>query len=526
MTRLSEYLDTLQMVDLIALVQSEPDLEFVFKHIFTQETVYSSLLNRDRRQLHQQVGEVLEAMYVPDSVPEERLEETTSLLAYHFEQSGDRKRAVKYLKLAADQARDAYTNQEAKELYSRALSLLEPDDYSHRWEILAAREQILDRLGERERQAIDLTLMQTLAELNQDEQHLAFTHNRRAVYFDKISEYQSSSEAAAAGRQAAQQAGEARLEAQSLNLLALAAWRRFDYQNVKKWANEALDVLRLVGDPVNRIVSLLHLGRASYRLGQYDLALNYNQAAQKLASDTANPENEAVADLVLGWIYQRLGDYDRAQQHFKTALSQRRLIGDRYGEAAALSHLGWLAWDQSKYEAGLDYCQDALDISRTIGDRENEAYALSGIALNHEARGNLETAISSYQGALAIQWEIGATTLAIFDQAGLARIALAQQNRKTAREHIMAVAEWILAGNAHRFWDPWSIYKTAYEVLSTLGETHTAATILDEAHLVLHQRAAQISNQDLRDRFLNGVTINREIEQAWSKLHHPASNPD
>jgi tetratricopeptide (TPR) repeat protein len=526
MTGLREYLYSLQKVDLIALKQGEPELEFAFKHIFTQETIYSSLLNSDRRQIHRQVAEVLEAMVSSQSTPAEKPDDLTPLLAYHFEQSGDRERAIKYLKLAADQARDAYTNQEAKEMYSRALALLEPDDYRRRWEILAAREQILDRLGERERQATDLTLMQTLAELDQNEQHLAYTHNRRAIYFDRISEYQSASEAAAAGRRAAQQAGETRLEAQSLNLLALAAWRRFDYQNVKKWANEALDVLRVVGDPADRIVSLLHLGRASYRLGQYDLALDYNQAAQKLASDTADPENAAVADLVLGWIYQRLGDYDRAQRHFEASLGQRQLIGDRYGEATALSHLGWLAWDQSEYEAGLDYCQKALDISRMIGDRENEAYALSGIALNHQAQGNLETATINYRDALVIQQEIGATTLAIFDQAGLARIALDRQNRNTARKHIEVVVEWILAGNAHRFWDPWVIYKSAYEVLSSLGEMNTAAAILNEAHQVLHQRAAEISNRDLRDCFLNRVAINREIKQAWSELQHPASNPD
>ena len=68
--------------------------------------------------------------------------------------------------------------------------------------------------------------MQTLAELMADEPCIAATHNRRAAYFDKISEYEAATEAAEAGLRRARHADSARLEAQSLNLLALAAWRR------------------------------------------------------------------------------------------------------------------------------------------------------------------------------------------------------------------------------------------------------------------------------------------------------------
>ncbi len=520
MTKLKKHLETLTTLDLLALKKSEPELEYAFKHIFTQESVYKSLLRTDRRQLHQQIGEALEAVFAALSTPTQAGDEgagddITLLLAYHFEQSGDKERALKYLKIASKNAHAAYANQEAEELYSRALALLDGHDYPNRWDLLAGREQILDRLGKRDQQATDLTLMQTLAELMADGLRLATTHNRRAVYFDKISEYQAGAEAAEVGLQVARRSGNKRLEAQSLNLLARAAWRRFDYVAVQKWANQALEALKVVGDPAVRTTSLLHLGRASYRLGQYDAALDYIWAAQNLTSYTNNRDSDALADLILGWIYQRLGNYEAAEKHYQLNLDKRRTIGDRYGEATALSHLGWLACDRLKHQDGLGYCQEALDISRIIGDRENEAYALSGMGLNYENLDNLDLAASTYQAALAIHREIGATTLRTFDQAGLARVALAQQNFETAHEHIMAVVGWILAGNAQNFWDPWTIYQSAYKVLTALGETDTAGTILDEAHTILHQRAKEISDQELRHCFLNRVAVNREIEQAW-----------
>lgn len=522
MTNLTQHLQTLEKSDLITPQMSEADLEYMFKHVFTQESVYQSLLRTDRRQLHQQVGETLETIFAPALRGEPQPDTPADLpllLAYHFDISGDIERALKYLKMAAAEAVAAYANQEAIELYNRALALLDNQDYANRWDLLAARETVLDRLGERDRQATHLTLMQTLAELLADDTRLAVTHNRRAAYFDKISEYQAAAEAAEVGLRVARRSGNRRLEAESLNRLARAAWRRFDYLAVQKWANEALEALKMVGEPATKTASLLHLGRASYRLGQYDMALEYIRAALDFTRYTDDKESAAVADLILGWIYQRLGDYGAAAQCYQATLEKRRVIGDRYGEATALSHLGWLASDEYCSSEGLHFCLEALDISQTIGDRENEAYALTGLGLNHEQLGNLEIAQANYQEALAIHQEIGATTLAIFDQAGLARMALAQGAEAAARPHIDAIAEWILGGNAQQFWDPWSIYLWAYQGLTALGERETAEKILDEAHMLLHQRATAISDEKLRQCFFEKVAVNQEIERAWYQTH-------
>ena len=515
MINLAEYLTNLEDLGLIKSKNSTSEGGYAFTHVFTQESVYDSLLRSDRRRLHLLVGEALEEL-----LPQQHDDaDIVLMLAYHFEQAKDTQRALKYLRQAANGAAAAYANREAQALYKRALTLIPSSDYVARWEILSRQEQILDRLGERDKQADLLIQMQTLAQLEEDDYRLTITHNRRVAYFDKISEYRAAAEAAEVGLWVARRSGNEHLQAECLNLLALAAWRRFDYREVQKWARQALDALKIVGDPMVRITSLFHLGKASYRLGQYDQALYFIQGTQELTQDIDNRDAEATSHLILGWIYQRLGKYGLAEEHFQAKLEIRRSIGDRYGEANALSHLGWLAFDQQKPDVGLEYCRQALEISQTINDRENEAYALSGMGLNCEALNHLDSAAANYQTALAIHNEIGSSTLAVFDQAGLARISLAQGDREEAGKQIKVVANWVLSGNAQKFWDPWIIYRSGINVLNALGQSDTARTILTEAHSVLHQRANEISDDQLRDRFLTNVAVNKEIEQTWHALH-------
>ena len=174
MAKLIESLNNLEELDLIGVSKSEPDLEYAFKHVFTQESVYRSLLRSDRRNLHRQIGEALEKAL--SNAHEDN--DVDLLLAYHFEQGQDKERALKYLQRAGDYARTTYDNQEAKDLYTRALAMLEYSDYTNRWEILSKLEIILNRLGKRDQQANTLTQMQTLAELTVDKERLAATHNR------------------------------------------------------------------------------------------------------------------------------------------------------------------------------------------------------------------------------------------------------------------------------------------------------------------------------------------------------------
>jgi tetratricopeptide (TPR) repeat protein len=101
MDAIETQLDALESVGLVELYQTEPELEYLFRHVLIQEAAYASMVRHERRRLHHLVGEVLERRYVAGE------RELAAVLALHFEQAGDQDRAVDYLVAAADYALDA-----------------------------------------------------------------------------------------------------------------------------------------------------------------------------------------------------------------------------------------------------------------------------------------------------------------------------------------------------------------------------------------------------------------------------------
>src|SRR5262249_14502213 len=89
-------LGMLESSGLIRLAQSQPDLQYLFRHALVQDAAYQSLVRDDRRAQHHCVGDVLEIMY-PD-----RLDELAPVLALHFDEAGEDGRALTYYLRAGD----------------------------------------------------------------------------------------------------------------------------------------------------------------------------------------------------------------------------------------------------------------------------------------------------------------------------------------------------------------------------------------------------------------------------------------
>jgi ABC-type oligopeptide transport system substrate-binding subunit/class 3 adenylate cyclase len=112
-------LTELQRLDLVRESRRWPQPEYRFKHALIQESAYGTLVAARRRALHRRAAEWLERRR------EEGGEADLGLLAHHWLAADDEEQAIRYLTLAGDRARMAWSLDEAIDHYRALLPLLE-----------------------------------------------------------------------------------------------------------------------------------------------------------------------------------------------------------------------------------------------------------------------------------------------------------------------------------------------------------------------------------------------------------------
>jgi class 3 adenylate cyclase/tetratricopeptide (TPR) repeat protein len=130
--KLSQSLETLKVLELIQQIQVVPEMEYMFKHVITQEVTYETLLHQQRKELHGLVGQAIEELY------QDRVEEQVDILHHHFRRAKNWSKAVQYGRLAANRAYRLSQFQEAVAVFEQTKSCLLrlPEDRSRQETLL------------------------------------------------------------------------------------------------------------------------------------------------------------------------------------------------------------------------------------------------------------------------------------------------------------------------------------------------------------------------------------------------------
>ncbi|MGD8763921.1 MAG: adenylate/guanylate cyclase domain-containing protein, partial [Desulfobacteraceae bacterium] len=122
-TALKENIDQslkgLEQLDLIRGRSLQPELEYMFKHALTQEVVYNGILKKERREIHEKIGLVMEQLF------QDRLPEFYETLGFHFKQSDSVFKAIDYLRKSGEKSVKRYAVEESHQYYKEAFELLD-----------------------------------------------------------------------------------------------------------------------------------------------------------------------------------------------------------------------------------------------------------------------------------------------------------------------------------------------------------------------------------------------------------------
>jgi hypothetical protein len=457
---LIHHLNLLESTGLIRLLSARPELEYLFRHALVQDAAYSSLLKQDRKKLHLAVGEALEHLY-----PDQRNEQAATL-AYHFERAEVRDKAVHYLVLAGDRARDGYANAEAIAFYQAAINQVEQilslgTNSAERWrgrlaQLFEGLADVLELIGRHEtaRLNYDRALI-SLAHLMQPERHAqARIHRKIGIVHTMSRQHQ---EARRAWDQAEESLG--RLPSGSaLTDQAGACWRewieiqverawnyywRFQTEEMERLCEQIKPVMGQYGTPVQRARVIMVMTLARIQRDRYlpcDETLALGQEALNAAVATGDLNLIFDARFNVGFMHLWRREFALAEVPFLVSMELVERTGDAVRTSRCVTYLMMLARMRGQVAETRGCIPRVLDLA-CAGQMAPYTYTakacLAWIAWRKgdlaEARAEARTALDLLQGPLTdypIKWLAHWPLLAI---------SFAEQNDSVAIEYAHAL---------------------------------------------------------------------------------------
>ncbi|MEM8531286.1 MAG: adenylate/guanylate cyclase domain-containing protein [Chloroflexota bacterium] len=374
----TQHLETLSQLDLLPLSTAEPELEYLFKHITTQEVAYESLTYNMRSLLHERVGQFLERQYA------DTVEQYFNILAYHYGRSHNTAKRRKYYLLAGNAAKAAYDNQSAIDYYQQLLALL-PDN-----------EQI-----------------QIMLDMGEVYQHIGQWSEAERMYRDALT--------------LAERDHNRMLQAYGQKALGSLLARTQSYHEALVWLKHAQTQFEQLQHPTGLSRVLEQLSLAYFQINDYDTSMNYAQYHLQIANQCADQIGISAAHANIGLIHIQQGDLDRALVCFKTAVDIATEVNYLRGVVVASGDMTHIYWQQGQYHAALSGLQQALTLANQIGYQQAVGFLLGNAGILYDMYGDYTAALACYGRSLQIATELDDWTTILFALTNILSIFVVQK---------------------------------------------------------------------------------------------------
>jgi len=308
-----------------------------------------------------------------------------------------------------------------------------------------------------------------------------------------------------------------RVKVDCMRSLGNAYHGRGDYASASDCYQKALSISRELGDERSEGMLLASIGLAAHQQGLYGEARAYYERALALSRDRGDRWSESLALINLGYILDQHGAYAEAETRYRQCLEISQETHDRQSESMALSCLGLLFHHRGDDQTASGFSERSVEIAQAIGARRVQGYALTRLGHSLLELGCVRAAKAAYRQAIDIRQELGARGRLLESRAGLVRALLAQDDLAEANREVEDILSKLPTSSLNDTDEPLRIRLTCYRALRA-SEDPRAASMIQEAHQRLQQRAASIADRDLRHSFLENVAAHREIAEAYEGL--------
>lgn len=393
----------LEQLGVVGKVFEGGKLHFEISQSKMREIIYNDLTEAVRGDYHGEIAEALESLYSG------REEEILEDLAYHYQRSDRRAKAIGVTLRAGDWLRGIFANERAFDSYAYVLEQVEgvPEQFSvwvETQQKLADLCVIMGRYDAAERSYSMFLNQEVQDSLGPD--RLVRIHLSRGKVFEIQGDYESALRCYKDARNFLSTFEKSKLSVERVRVFNSIGWVYVCMGKYEKAMTISLEALRLIqgeGECIEHAMVYNTIGSANFFKGNVREAIKYHRQSLEIREHLENIPEITTSLNNLGSAYMAGCDYGEALEHLRRAMSMSEAIGDPYGKAVTYHNFARLYFAVSQPEKGLEALEESLKLSKAFSMKylNTQNYIVRGNALRDEgnyskAEANLFRVLSAY----------------------------------------------------------------------------------------------------------------------------------
>jgi class 3 adenylate cyclase/tetratricopeptide (TPR) repeat protein len=387
-----------------------PQSTYIFKHAFTQEVVYGSLLVRKRKDLHGKIAGIIEDLYA------NRIEESYETLAYHYSKSDNTTKAYEYMKLSGQKASRNFSTWEAFRFYKDAFQILireqeTEENLKEQLELLCLICGPMRPMGYPED---SLQMLQTGERLSKeigDEKDVALFRSKLGYYFtSKEGKPLLGIEYSEKSFQVAQRMGD-------IELLARVAYDLFpsyiisgQFSKILEIAPDLIALIERRGKEresfgtAENVYSYLNVlyGWSMGWCGNFSQGSSFLEKGFRIAAEIDHKGSLGINEMIFGWFYNGKGEGDIAVKHLQNALRYAEEVNFVVLLAVVRAGLGWGYHLLGEQEKARMHAEKGIKIQNDAGVLYHLSRSYFVLSMAHFASGDFRNARISAEKAIEL----------------------------------------------------------------------------------------------------------------------------
>jgi DNA-binding winged helix-turn-helix (wHTH) protein/tetratricopeptide (TPR) repeat protein len=525
-----------------------------FIHWLYVNTFYERIPAARRARLHHDMAERGEIIYG------ERVGEIAGELAMHFERGRDYRRAVKYLRQAADTDSRRYANREAIDNLDRALNFIvrlpEAEQVEARMAALEQRGMTRRAMGDMKKAAEDLTALADLAR----ERSMVETEVKALLYtasalswVDRQGSLEALERAVALIPQLKDELLRAHARAywghwrsrflnwsdedeqacvEVINMARKAGARallsmhvarhcyylclRSEYKLARSRAEEGAQLAVEVGDAFDYLYCQYYYAWALLHRGQWGEMLKALRAGTELADKNGQHLLSTLLNLETAWVYEQAFDFERAQELCERIFAETQKAQYETCQFLGLILLGAARKGLGQYERAAECF---IEIAHRLEHKQGSMEWIFRLPLHHEmsrlwlAQGKLSDARRDADKLCELAALPGERAYLALGRQTLAEIALAEHDQSRAGDEITHALDALEGDEAPLA--EWRVYAAAANFYEQAGRNEEAAENWTRSALALSRLADSLDGEsDLKASLLASETAQEIARRA------------